>query len=127
MSVLDLRKRLENLRTLWLLVDDEGAARVAVPLDRDAPNIERMEREQPVETALPHLVSTLSSSQEWDILVSARRGTDAPDRARRSLPPSGRELAPEEYAVLGELGMDVPFGEWASSASAVIFLIPGEG
>lgn len=132
-----IRTLIEEQAVLWVLVNSDATARVAVPFEM--PLVDLYGEAQmptwvdpagsPLDRELQCIVRFLDQREGCVALVSVIMESPLTDAHVRSLLPPGcwRELAPHEYDDLRALEMDVPMGPWAKRETARIYLLSREG
>ncbi len=124
---------LETQRTIWVLVETDRTATIAAP--PEVPPEEVFGQTglpdwanplgSPLEPAMQCALNFLARHPEWAMVASALRETpDIVESVHHLLPVDrSRELTEAEYEALVELGMDLPFGDWARPQLAVVYLV----
>lgn len=128
-----IRDLIGEQRALWVLVNPEGTARVAIPFGMSLsdlygePGIPTWvdAAGSPLDRELECVLRFLERRPGWAALVSLL--SERPEvevEVRKLLPPERwRELDAAEYQQLREMEMDVPMGPWALQESARIFVV----
>lgn len=130
-----MAEALQASRTIWVLVEENGQGRLAVPasMPPGALDLRSLQGRDslgryPV-SALAALVrdfqrAARSQSGDWQLLVSVPGSTPDRQSVLRSLSePGARPATPEEAEAIRSSGMEIPLGQWADPLSATILVL----
>lgn len=114
-------EKLIGSRYAWLLVDEDGTFRLATPTS--FPPVPGLSTENLVDVA----ASIRRELPGWGLIVSVPKSLPGRDVLVRALLASGsRALGEAEWESIRTAGMEVPFGDWASSSWAELFVLEEE-
>lgn len=125
---------LQASRTIWVLVEENGRARLAVPASMPAGALDLRSlqgRDALGRYPVSELVGLVRDFQraarpesgDWQLLVSVPGSTPDRQTVLRSLSePGARPATLEEEEAIRSSGMEIPLGLWADPRSATILI-----